>query len=91
MEPEVFAVTPNPNDIASFLEQCVAINAPECQGIDITALYGRYLSWAMTSGAEPVDATDFAIALRHQGIPHDDGQGPVRFYPGLELRDTLPA
>lgn len=77
------------HQIPRFLKQCVIIDDTVHGGLDITALYGRYLSWCLTIGAEPLVSGDFATAVRHLGIRHDDEQGPTRYYPGMKIADPL--
>ncbi|MFF1832111.1 hypothetical protein [Paenarthrobacter sp. NPDC058040] len=75
--------------IPRFLEECVTIDDAANDGLDITALYGRYVGWCLTRLTEPIPNADFVTALRHLGIRHDDDQGPIRFYPGLRIVDPL--
>ncbi|MCF3140839.1 hypothetical protein LRQ04_16405 [Paenarthrobacter sp. AR 02] len=73
--------------IPAFLHACVVIDESASDGLDITALYGRYLSWALTEALTPTSITDFSTAIRHHGVRHDDDQGPLRYYPGAQIID----
>lgn len=74
--------------ISAFLDRCVIIDETNTDGLDITALYGRYVSWALTEGDEPMLIGDFSTAMRHRGVRHDDDRGRVRFYPGAQMVGT---
>jgi hypothetical protein len=71
--------------IGTFLQQCTQFDPASPEGLDLTTLYSDYDRWCRGAGHEPLSSVDFCIALRHQGVPHDDDRSAVRFYPGLSL------
>ncbi|WOH20536.1 hypothetical protein IRJ34_09515 [Paenarthrobacter sp. GOM3] len=74
--------------IPGFLDRCVNIDETNASGLNITALYGRYVSWALTEKHTPMPISDFSTALRHHGLRHDDDPGRVQFYPGAQMAGT---
>jgi hypothetical protein len=77
----------NNTSIHNFLTQSTAETSTD-DGLDLTALYGLYVSWSLTNGHEPMSNGSFVTALRHYGLEHDDNRGSVRFYPGITMLDT---
>lgn len=77
------------SQIQNFLDQCTVIKCTNEGGIDLTALFGVYVSWCLTGGTAPMANSAFVTAIRHHGIEHDDDQGAIRFYPGLTMVDSF--
>lgn len=75
--------------IPNFLNQCIIIDNADGDGLDVTALYGLYVSWCLTGGSVPMVNSVFVTALRHHGVEHDDDRGTIRFYPGLKMVDPM--
>ena len=76
----------NDTSIHDFLTHSTVKTSTD-DGMDLTALYGLYVSWSLTNGHQPMDNGAFVTALRHYGLEHDDNRGSVRFYPGITMLD----
>ena len=75
--------------ISTFLAERVVQDPTLDESLDLGALYGLYVSWCLSAGADPAPQDVFCTALRHHGLPHDDEQGLVRVYPGLRILDPF--